>query len=148
MTNLGKLSTSKETTVKYGELEVLPGAGVVMTNCTPGSAEVDAKMQTELENKRGFLQDVINKNLKQTALLLDSQECCEEILTKKAQSLMTSTCGMAEKWSVVHEHMKFYRIGQGIDITTLDLEPNKRDHSLFVDQHIKADGVRLDIRMP
>ena len=69
-----------------------------MADCTPGSAEIDAKMQIELENKCGFLQDVINKNLKQMALLLDSQECCEDILAKKAQSLMTSMCGVAENY--------------------------------------------------
>ena len=53
LTNLAKPSTSgaKETTVKYGDVEVLPGNEVVMVNCTPGSAEVDAKMQAELERQ-------------------------------------------------------------------------------------------------
>ena len=85
LTNPAQPSTSgaKETTVKYGNLEVLPRAGVVMADCTPDSTEIDVKMQTELENKRGFLQDVINKNLKQTALLLDSQEHCEDIQPRK-----------------------------------------------------------------
>ena len=100
LTNPAKPSTSgaKGTTVKYGNLEVLPGDGVVMANCTPGTAEVDARMQNELENKREFLQEVINKNLKQTGILLDSQELCKGILAKKAQSLMTSMCGVAEMY--------------------------------------------------
>ena len=69
-----------------------------MADCTPKTAEVNAKMQSELESKREFLQGVINKNLKQTGILLDNQERCEGILAKKAQSLMTGTGGMAEMY--------------------------------------------------
>ena len=50
------------------------------------------------------------------------------------------------QWSMALMHMKFYRIDQGINIATLDPEPNKNDHSLFVEQCIKADGLHLDIR--
>ena len=91
-------SGAQGTTVSYSCVQVIPGDGVAMVNCTPQIAEVNAKMQSELESKHKFLQEVINKNLKQTGVLLDNQECCEVILAKKAQLLMTNTCGVAETY--------------------------------------------------
>ena len=52
------------------------------------------------------------------------------------------------QWSLARKHMKFFRLDQGIDITNLDPELNKRDYSEFVKRHIDADGNHLDIRMP
>ena len=55
-------------------------------------------MQVELEEKWGTLQEIINKNLEMTRLLLNSQEKAEDILISSAQNVMTNTCDIAKMY--------------------------------------------------